>query len=109
MEFLVLMTLSERGMGKTDEENKEILENKILPSIDMLISMEEEGMLSGGFFGGQRSAAFVMSVEDEETLDDTVSQLPCSDIFDIETVPMESLKQARERDLEVLKTLSGRL
>ncbi len=103
------MTLSERGMGKTDEENKEILENKILPSIDMLISMEEEGMLSGGFFGGQRSAAFVMSVEDEETLDDTVSQLPCSDIFDIETVPMESLKQARERDLEVLKTLSGRL
>ncbi|NLT38676.1 MAG: hypothetical protein GXX95_11070 [Methanomassiliicoccus sp.] len=104
-----MMTLSERGMGKTDEENKEILENKILPSIDMLISMEEEGMLSGGFFGGQRSAAFVMSVEDEETLDDTVSQLPCSDIFDIETVPMESLKQARERDLEVLKTLSGRL
>ncbi len=103
------MTLSERGMGKTDEENKEILENKILPSIDMLISMEEEGMLSGGFFGGQRSAAFVMSVEDEETLDDTVSQLPCSDIFDIETVHMESLKQARERDLEVLKTLSGRL
>lgn len=109
MEYLVLMTLSERGVGKTDDENKEILEKKILPSIDMLISMEEEGMLSGGFFGGQRSAAFVMSVEDEQTLDDTVSQLPCSDIFDIETVPIESLKQARERDLEVLKTLGGRL
>ncbi len=99
------MTLSERGVGKTVEENKEILEKMIMPSIDMLISMEEEGMLSGGFFGGQRSAAFVMSVEDDQALDDTITQLPCSDIFDIETVPIESLKQARERDMEVLRSL----
>jgi hypothetical protein len=105
MEYLVLMTLSERGVGKTDEENREILEKIIVPSIDMLISMEEDGMLSGGFFAGQRSAAFVMSVEDEQTLDDTISQLPCADIFDIETVPIESLKQARERDIESLRSL----
>ncbi len=108
MEYLVLMTLSEKGMGKSEEENKEILEKKIVPSIDMLISMEEEGMLSGGFFGGQRSAAFVMSVEDEQTLDNTINQLPCADIFEVEMVPLEGLKAARERDMVVLKNMCCR-
>ena len=41
-------------------------------------------MLSGGFFSGQRSAAFVMSVQNEEILDDTIAELPCADIFEIE-------------------------
>jgi hypothetical protein len=102
MEFLVLMKLSENGVGKTGNENREIVEKKILPSIEMLMEMEKEGMLSGGFFEGQRSAAFIMSVEDEETLDDTMAELPCADIFEIEMVQLESLKDAQERDKKMV-------
>jgi hypothetical protein len=108
MEFLVLMKLSEDGIGKTEEEKREIVEKKILPSIEMLMNMEREGMLSGGFFGGQRSAAFVMSVENEETLDDTIAELPCANIFEIEMVQLESLKEAQERDMEMVKVKASK-
>jgi hypothetical protein len=103
MEFLVLMKLSEAGVGKTEEQNRTIVEKKILPSIEMLMGMEKEGMLSGGFFSGQRSAAFIVSVENEEILDDTMAELPCADIFEIEMVQLESLKEAQERDMRLVK------
>lgn len=108
MEFLILMKLQENGIGETPEENKRILEQKIIPSIEMLIRMEGEGMLSGGFMEGQRSAAFVVSVESEDILDDTLSQLPCGDIFGMEVVQLEGLKEALKRDREALKTLTGK-
>lgn len=108
MEFLVLMKLSEDGVGETEEQNRAIVEKKILPSIEMLLGMEKEGMLSGGFFSGQRSAAFVMSVENEEILDDTIAELPCADIFEIEMIQLESLKDAQERDMKMLKSKASK-
>ncbi len=104
MEYLVLMKLRNDGVGKTEKENREIVESKIVPGIKMLIDMEREGMLSGGFFGGQRSAAFIISVEDEEALDNTIASLPFADIFDVEMVQLEPLKEALERDEKMFKT-----
>lgn len=103
MEYLVLMKLRDDGVGETEEENREIVKGKIIPGIKMLLDMEKEGMLSGGFFGGQRSAAFIMSVEDEETLDNTIATLPFSDVFDVEMVQLETLKEALARDEKMLK------
>jgi hypothetical protein len=98
MEYLVLMKLRDDGVGETENENQEIVGGKIVPGIKMLLDMEREGMLSGGFFGGQRSAAFIMSVEDEETLDNAIAALPFADIFDVEMVQLEPLKEALARD-----------
>jgi hypothetical protein len=103
MEYLVLMKLRDDGVGDTEKESQEIVEGKIVPGIKMLIDMESEGMLSGGFFGGQRSAAFIVSVEDEESLDDAIAALPFADIFDVEMVKLESLKEALARDEKLLK------
>ncbi|GEM_PF-1222781 len=103
MEYLVLMKLRDDGVGETEEENREIVSGKIIPGIKMLLDMERDGMLSGGFFGGQRSAAFIMSVEDEETLDNTIAALPFADIFDVEMVQLETLKEALARDEKLLQ------
>jgi hypothetical protein len=108
MEYLVLMKLRDEGVGQTEKENLEIVRNKIVPGIKLLMDMEREGMLSGGFFGGQRSAAFIMSVEDEETLDNAIASLPFSDIFDVEMVQLEALKDALERDERLLKPAPAR-
>ena len=62
MDFLVLMKLSEEGVGETVEENRNILEKLIIPSIEELEKMEKKNMVRGGFFEGQRSAAFIFSV-----------------------------------------------
>lgn len=102
----MLMKLNDKGVGGSEQQNREIVEKKILPSIEMLLGMEAEGMLSGGFFSGQRSAAFIMSVENEEILDDTIAELPCADIFDIEMVQLEGLKEALARDKAMIKDLS---
>jgi hypothetical protein len=101
MEFLVLMKLREEGVGKSDEENRKIVKEAIVPSIEMLIKMEKDGMLSGGFFEGQRAAAFVMSVQDEEAIDNTMAALPWAAIFDVEIAQLEPLKEALARDLKV--------
>lgn len=106
MEFLVLMKLSENGVGETEEENKDILKNVIMPSIEMLQDMEEEGFLSGGFFEGQRSAAFILSVESEEILDSTLSELPCAGIYEMDVVKLQSLGEALEQNKKVLQPAS---
>ena len=106
MEYLVLMKLRDDGVGETEEESRKIVEGKIIPGIKMLMDMEQEGMLSGGFFGGQRSAAFIMSVEDEESLDNAIAALPFADIFDVEMVQIESLKEALDRDEKLLRPAS---
>lgn len=103
MLYLVLMKLRDEGVRETEKANQDIVGGKIIPGIKMLIDMERDGMLSGGFFGGQRSAAFVMSVEDEETLDSTIAALPFADIFDVEMVQLEPLKEALARDEKMLK------
>lgn len=103
MEYMVLMKLSDAGVGENEVENKDIVEKKMVPSLEKLMNMQEEGMLSGGFFAGQRSAAFIISVQDEETLDNIMEELPFSDIYDVEMVPLESIRDALDRDRDLLK------
>ncbi|HHT75003.1 MAG TPA: hypothetical protein PLI21_00510 [Methanomassiliicoccaceae archaeon] len=105
MEFLVLMKLTEDGMGETADENKNILEKLIIPSIEDLLKMEKEGIVRGGFFEGQRAAAFIFSVSSGEELDDMLSALPCSAVFGIESMPLESLADALTRDRRILEDL----
>ncbi len=107
MEYLVIMKLQEAGYGTTEEEKAAILSDVMIPSLDMLIGMEGQGMLTGGFFEGQRSAALVVTAEDEEKLDDALSQLPCSQIFEMEILPLQSLKEAKERDQKILEGLKA--
>lgn len=105
MDFLVLMKLSEEGIGETVEENRDILEKLIVPSIEELEKMEKKGMIRGGFFEGQRSAAFIFSVSSEEELDDILTSLPSSAVFGIESIPIESIGDALARDRKALEGL----
>ena len=107
MDFLVLMKLSEEGVGETVEENKAILKRLIIPSIEELGKMEKKGMVRGGFFEGQRSAAFIFSVSSGEELDDILTALPISAIFGMESIPIESVTDALERDRKALENLNN--
>ena len=107
MDFLVLMKLSEEGVGETVEENKAILKRLIIPSIEELGKMEKKGMVRGGFFEGQRSAAFIFSVSSGEELDDILTALPISAIFGMESIPIESITDALERDRKALENLNN--
>ncbi|NLI74034.1 MAG: hypothetical protein GX369_04595 [Euryarchaeota archaeon] len=107
MEFLVMMKLSDEGIGETAEENRNILERLVIPSMERLKEMESEGIVRGGFFGGQRSAAFIFTVSSGEELDEILTGLPLSAIFGIESIPVESISEAIERDRKVLEDLSN--
>lgn len=107
MEFLVLMKLRDEGVGGTEKEKRTIVETMIIPSIEMLVEIEREGLLSGGFFEGQRGAAFVMSVQNEEAIDNALAALPCSGIFDMEVMPLEPLKEALARDRNFVQAKKG--
>lgn len=106
MDFLVLLKLSGEGVGETADENKNILRTNIIPSIEILSRLEGEGKLRGGFFEGQRSASFIVTVPSEKALDDILAGLPLADIFGIEAIPLESLEDALKRDHETLRELS---
>jgi len=106
MDFLVLMKLAGEGVGETADENRNILKTYIIPSLELLARKEKEGILRGGFFEGQRSAAFIVTVPSEEALDDLLAGIPLADVFGIEAIPLESLEDALRRDNETLRELS---
>lgn len=105
MEYLVLMKMLDTGYGDTDKEKTAILKDKMIPSLNMLIDLEKQGMVSGGFFEGQRSASLIVSAEDNEKLDQMLNALPLFDIFEIEVIVLEGLKEAKKREEGVLKGL----
>lgn len=102
-----MMKLREEGFGGTEGEKITILENMIIPSIRLLEDMRKDNALSGGFFEGQRSAALILNAGSDEEVDSILSSLPCSSVFEVETIPLESFKEALKRDENVLKGIKA--
>lgn len=107
MQFLALMKINEEGVGSTDEENKAILREKILPGLKILNSWEQEGKLRGGLFHGQRSAVLIVEVASLEELDQMMETIHLNGAFDADIIELQTIADALAKDEEVLKTLDS--
>ncbi len=110
MIYMVMMKLREEGYGGSSEESLSIIDQAVLPSLQMLKDLEKKGKVMGGFFNAQRSGAMMVQAEDDDELDEILVNLPVWGIFDFEVVNLESFQDAMARDEKVaegLRTASG--
>lgn len=107
MKFLALMKINNDGVGNSDEENRKILIEKIIPGLKILKSWEAEGKLDGGFFHGQRSAVLIVEAESLEKLDSMMDTLHLNGAFDADIIELQSISDALDNDEDILKTLDS--
>ena len=69
--------------------------------------MEKEGIVRGGFFEGQRAAAFIFSASSGEELDDMLSALPCSAVFGIDDAAGEPRRRIDPRSQDIGRPEEG--
>ncbi len=107
MKFLALMKINNDGVGNSDEENRKILMEKIVPGLKILKSWESEGKVEGGFFHGQRSAVLIVEAESLEKLDGMMETLHLNGAFDADIIELQPIGDALDKDEEILKALDS--
>jgi len=77
--------------------------DQMIPSLDMMKRMENDGKVTGGFFVGQTSGMFIFSVEDEMELDKILASIPIMNVYDIEIAPLQSINSTLEHNRRIVE------
>lgn len=101
-QYLVMFKLREESYGGSEEEAAFMLSDQIIPSLERLSEIESDRMVMGGFIEGQRSGAFIFSVNDYEELDKTLVSLPIMNVYDVDVAPLQTIASALERDRNIV-------
>ncbi len=101
-QYLVMFKLREESYGGSEEEAAFMLSDQIIPSLERLSEIENDRMIMGGFIEGQRSGAFIFSVNDYEELDKMLVSLPIMNVYDVDVAPLQTITSALERDRNIV-------
>ncbi|WP_400208707.1 hypothetical protein [Candidatus Methanomassiliicoccus intestinalis] len=101
-QYLVMFKLREDSYGGSEEEAAFMLADQIIPSLERLAEIENDHKVLGGFIEGQRSGAFIFSVEDYAEIDKTLSLLPIMNVYDVDVAPLQTITSALERDRNIV-------
>jgi len=85
---------------KTPEEELQLLEKVVVPSLDALNKLQnEKRILAGGLKVGERAFVFVAEAESNEKLDRMLREIPFWGLLKWEVTPLESFdtRAAEER------------
>jgi muconolactone delta-isomerase len=109
MEFLVRGTFVEAGPLLTPEGLVQLIDQSILPSVEMLAQWQEEGRIRGGVLAGQREGSFVMEADSAEELGQLLSSLPFWGLIKWDVAPLQSFRSTYDREREVRDRVQGAL
>ncbi len=105
MKYLVLIEGIDWSPTTPPAEVADVLEYKVIPSVETLAKWEEEGKVTGGNFAGRRASGFILEAESNEELDKLLASLPFWGNTKNEVIPLYSFS-AR---IDMLKQLVERL
>jgi muconolactone delta-isomerase len=98
MQYLVVSEPIEMGV-LPPQQMAQLVEQKILPSLEVLIKKEAEGkILAGGAISGARAGASIVEAASNEEVGDLLTSLPFWGMFNWTVTPLESYKH-REKVL----------
>ena len=78
----------------------------VIPSLEMWGQWENEGIIKGGVFAGERAGAFVLEAASHEEVGERLSSLPFWGMIKWSVRPMQSARSAAERERKVIKQLN---
>ena len=76
MRFLITGENIDAGYLLPPDQTFEAIGQAVVPSFQMLASLEEQGKVRGGVFPGERAGAFVVEADSYEELDSLMNHLP---------------------------------
>jgi hypothetical protein len=101
MLFLVTGEFVEPGALLPPEQLIPILEQSILPSIEILVRWEQEGKIRGGVFAGERAGAWVMEAASSEEVGQQLASLPFWGLVKWHVRPLQSFRSTVDRERQV--------
>ena len=106
--YLVTGAWIEVGALVTPEQVGKILEETVLPSLEMLVRWGDEGRLHGGVFAGERETAFILVSDSAEEVGQLLASLPFWSLMKWQVRPLLSMRSALDREQAVLERLRSR-
>lgn len=110
MQFLVDGAWIELGAMLAPEQVAALLEQYVIPSLEMFVRWEEEGRIKGGVFAGERETTFVLEAASSEEVGQLLTSLPFWGMMKWHVRPLQSMRSCVEREragLERLRAMAG--
>jgi muconolactone delta-isomerase len=96
MRFLV--TLDGSGVvGMPPEQFVQILDQMVIPGVEKLAQLEQEGRIHGGGYPAGRGGIFMIDADSSEEVDQLVSSLPHWGLLKVDVKPLISASALLER------------
>ncbi len=109
MRFLVTIDGSDMGVGMPPERLGHVVEQMVVPSIELLTQWEQEGRIYGGGYTAARGGAFIMEADSSEEVDQLVTSLPYWGLVKVEVKPLISTSEMVERARAMSQRLQERV
>src|SRR5215218_8869076 len=108
MQYLITARWPKGGAPLSPEKVVPLLEQTLVPSLEMLAEWEEEGKIyGGGVYPGERAGTWVIEADSSEELGRLVSSLPFWSQMKWHVRPLQSTRSAVTRERRVRGRVSA--
>jgi muconolactone delta-isomerase len=108
MRFLVNIDASDVGVETPPERLAQVIDQMIVPGVEKLAQLEQEGRIHGGGYTGARGNAFIVDAESSEEVDQLVTSLPHWPVSKVDIKPLIPHSALLERVRAVRQRLQDR-
>jgi muconolactone delta-isomerase len=109
MRFLVTIDGSDIGVGMSPERLGQVLDQMVVPGVEKLAQLEQEGRIHGGGYTAARGGVFMIDADSSEEVDQLVASLPHWPLLKVDVQPLISTSALRERAQAVRQRLEERV
>ncbi len=108
MQYLVTMEYVEPGPLFAAEQLGQMVEQAILPSFDLLASLQANGkVVAGGVPAGSRTAVFIVEAASHDELDQLVEGIPWWGVMKTTVAPLQSFAKRVANDRALLERIKS--
>ena len=107
MRFLVYGEFTEPGPLLPPDQLSQLLDQAIVPSLEMIATWEDEGKCTGGVYAGERAGTFILEAASSEEVGQLLASLPFWGVVTWEVRPLQSWRSAAERETGVAQQIKS--
>jgi muconolactone delta-isomerase len=97
MRFLVTIDGSDIGVGMSPERLGQVLDQMVVPGVEKLAQLEQEGRIHGGGYTAARGGVFMIDADSSDEVDQLVTSLPHWGLVKVDVKPLISTSTMLER------------
>lgn len=108
MKYFVKMEFIDPGVMLPERQFAELLEHKVIPSLQTLDKLEaEKKILLGGIPAGAKAITMVVEAANNDELDRLLHDLPLWGFMKVEVTPLQTFRNRAEQEQKALPALKA--